>query len=81
MVLVNLRPWGDDDLDLLRAQNTPKMAAFVGGPEDEAAVYEMGWATVERAQGRGIATEAVSRCLGDATEHGTRDRSMSGSAH
>jgi RimJ/RimL family protein N-acetyltransferase len=32
---VAIEPWTDDDLQLLRASNTPRMTAYLGGPESE----------------------------------------------
>ncbi|WP_344372271.1 GNAT family protein [Agromyces tropicus] len=46
---VSLRPWSDDDLDLLRRTNAPELTANLGGPESDEQVatrherYLRGW--------------------------------------
>ena len=35
---VHLRPWGDDDLEILVRANSPDMTAHLGGPETDEAV-------------------------------------------
>lgn len=116
---VELRPWTEADIDVLRQANSPSMTTHLGGPEpdekieernrryardwetgaswmfridvpglgdavgsvgywpsewDGEEVYEMGWAVAEPWQGRGIATDAVRRCLEYASRHGELDR-------
>lgn len=40
MADVNLKPWADDDLDLLRRSNVPVMMEYLGGPESEQKLQE-----------------------------------------
>lgn len=37
---LTLRPWGEDDLWVLRAQNTPEALVHLGGPEPDDAVID-----------------------------------------
>jgi L-amino acid N-acyltransferase YncA len=72
---VTLERWGEGDLPVLEAANTPEMTAFLGGPEtaEQLAKRHERYLRLCPFQGRGIATRALRACVEYAAAHGDRD--------